>query len=111
MFDELLFRLGKDEIFALGMLIIAGVTAAVVVAAVQWRKVRQAEIEAGLKRDLIARGMSAADILSVLGASTSRTGAAEQPPAREDLHVQAQRFANEVRDNVKEVLNKVAARL
>lgn len=111
MFDELLFRLGKDEIFGLGMLIIAGVTAAVVVAVVQWRKVRHAEIEAALKRDLIARGMSAAEILSVLGASTARTGASEPPPARDDLHVHAQRFANEIRDNVKDVLNKVAARL
>src|SRR5262245_34733482 len=37
-----------------------------------WRKARQTEIEANLKKDMLARDFSAADIERVLLASTSR---------------------------------------
>jgi surface antigen len=48
------------------------ITAVVSTIAVQWRKVRQAEVEASLKQDMIQRGLSADDIQKVLGASARR---------------------------------------
>jgi hypothetical protein len=36
--------------------------------AVQWRKARQSEVEAALKRDMVERGMPTADIIRVLQA-------------------------------------------
>ena len=111
MWDEVLSRLGNDELLVLMTVGMSAVTAVVVVFTVQWRKVRQAEIDAALKRDMLGRGLSAEDILGVLGASTVGTRRSERRDAAHDLHVHAQRFANEVRDNVKEALNKVAARL
>jgi hypothetical protein len=41
--------------------------------AVQWRKVRQAEIDAALKHEMIQRGMSADDIQKVLEASSRKS--------------------------------------
>jgi|SRR6516162_840144 hypothetical protein len=38
--------------------------------AVQWRKARQVEVEAALKKEMIERGMSADDVVKVLGASS-----------------------------------------
>jgi hypothetical protein len=37
--------------------------------AVQWRKARQAELETALKREMLQMGMSADDIVKVLGAT------------------------------------------
>src|SRR5262249_24201082 len=37
--------------------------------AVQWRKARQVEVEGALKKEMLERGMSADDIVKVLGAS------------------------------------------
>lgn len=36
-----------------------------------WWKIRQAEIEASLKRDMLQRGMTAEEIQKVLGASSN----------------------------------------
>jgi hypothetical protein len=43
------------------------------VACVQWRKLREAEQNAGLTQEMIQRGMSAGEIVQVLNASHSRT--------------------------------------
>jgi hypothetical protein len=111
MLDEMLSRLGNDELFVLMTVAMSAATAVVVVLTVQWRKVRQAEIDASLKRDMLSRGLSAEDILDVLAASNGATRRAERREAANDFHVHAQQFANQIRDNVKQALNKVAARL
>ncbi len=55
------------------LMAIAGIVIVVVtVLAVQWRRVRQAEVDAALKRDMLERGMSAADIERVVQASSRR---------------------------------------
>jgi hypothetical protein len=38
--------------------------------AVQWRKARQVEVEAALKKEMIERGMTADDVVKVLRASS-----------------------------------------
>lgn len=45
--------------------------------AVQWRKARQAELEAALKKEMLQRGMSADEIVKVLEASA--TASQERP--------------------------------
>jgi hypothetical protein len=40
--------------------------------ALSWKRVRQLDIEAALKKEMLDRGMSAADIERVIGASTGR---------------------------------------
>jgi len=47
--------------------------AAIAVIAKAWRLVRRSEIEADLKREMLARGMSADEIVRVLEAGTSDT--------------------------------------
>ena len=44
------------------------------VAAECWRKVRKHEIDADLKRDMIARGMSADEIERILAARSDKAG-------------------------------------
>ena len=46
--------------------------------AVQWRKARQVEVECALKREMVERGMTADDILKVLGASSQSEHAVSQ---------------------------------
>jgi hypothetical protein len=43
--------------------------------AVQWRKVRQAKLEADLKREMLQQGMSVDQIVKVLGASATASAA------------------------------------
>ncbi len=47
--------------------------AAIAIIAKTWQRVRRSEIEADLKREMLARGMSADDIVRVLEAGTSDT--------------------------------------
>ena len=55
----------------LGVLFIIGVTISAVFAVVQWRKIRVAEMEATLKQQMLDRGMTADEIVRVLGASSN----------------------------------------
>jgi hypothetical protein len=60
----------KLEEFLVFSLLMAGILLPLaIVGMVQWRKVRQAELEASLKHEMITRGMSAADIKVVLESS------------------------------------------
>jgi hypothetical protein len=45
--------------------------------AVQWRKARQVEVETSLKREMVERGMSAEEIVMVLGASSKPANEAQ----------------------------------
>ena len=118
MWDQVLSRLGSDELFALLALTLTGATVVAALFAVQWRKIRQAEVDASLKREMLARGMSAEEILQVLGASTAKRCRSEQPrpaddlrAAADNLHVRARQFADEIRADVKQALNRAATRL
>jgi hypothetical protein len=65
---------------AVGMFICIAVISVGCTVAVQWRKVRQATLEAELKRDMIQQGMSADDIVKVLTATAfSEPGQPSQP--------------------------------
>ena len=66
-----------------GMLII-GIIVISVVGMIQWRKFRQAGMDAALKQQMLDRGMSAEEIAQVLSASSSKTSK-DQPVARPEL--------------------------
>jgi hypothetical protein len=70
MLERLVSQLGPD---AVSMIVVVTVTAVVILAMfgmIQWRRVRQAEIEAALKQEMLGRGMSVEDIERVLKASS-----------------------------------------
>ena len=67
---------------ALTLLMLPGATAVIVlgtVIAVQWRKARQAEYEARLTEQMIARGFTAEEIRGVLTAGVGRRRAGNAP--------------------------------
>jgi hypothetical protein len=66
---EWLSRLGENPFIDL-LLIGTFVVIAVAVIAVQWRRVRVAEIEGALKKQMLERGMTAEDIEKVLEAKS-----------------------------------------
>jgi hypothetical protein len=49
----------------------------------QWRRVRQTDAETKLKHELLAAGMSAADIVQVVQASATNSSAASRPRQRD----------------------------
>ena len=51
--------------------LVAGVVLGAIIA-VQWRKVQQAKYEAGLKEQMLERGFTADEIISVINAGASR---------------------------------------
>jgi hypothetical protein len=64
MIQELSSAFGREGLFWL----VVGLIVLGVVIANQWRKIRQAEIQAALKQDMLERGMSAEEIKLVLEA-------------------------------------------
>jgi SOS response regulatory protein OraA/RecX len=74
---EWLAKLGENPFLDL-LLIGAFVVIAVAVIAVQWRRVRVAELQAALKKQMLERGMSAEDIEKVLRAAEAPAPEPEQ---------------------------------
>lgn len=66
--QELLQSLGTENLGILMGLATIGTIVITVVALVQWRKLRQTQLEISLKQDMIARGMSAEEINRVMQA-------------------------------------------
>lgn len=64
-----------------GDMLIIGIIVISVVGMIQWRKFRQAGMDAALKEQMLERGMSADEIVQVLSASSSKTSK-DQPAAR-----------------------------
>jgi hypothetical protein len=62
---------GAAAIAMIGTFICITVIAVGCTVAVQWRKAREAGLEADLKREMIQHGMSADEIVKVLGASAA----------------------------------------
>ena len=65
--------LQRDEDVLMGVVffVVLAVIIIAIVGIVQWRKLRQAEIEAALKRDLLDRGLSADEVVRVLSVGTA----------------------------------------
>ena len=64
--EHLVDALGTEGVRMVSFFLTGGVIAVSIVAVVQWRMVRIAEVEANLKREMIQRGMSADEIAQVL---------------------------------------------
>jgi hypothetical protein len=73
MLQEIVAAFGPDKGFGFLVLILGCVVGFAIVCVVQWRMIRQAEIDTALKRDMLERGFSAQDIDIVLKASGGRT--------------------------------------
>jgi hypothetical protein len=71
MHDLLASKDAMAMIGGIGFCICIAVIAIGCTIAVQWRKVRQVEIEAALKKEILDRGMSADDVIKILGASSA----------------------------------------
>jgi hypothetical protein len=70
--SEILNKLSGEELIPI-VAIIAGIVCAIVaILSRQWRRLRVAEMEAGLKQQMLEKGMSAAEIAQVLRASSQR---------------------------------------
>ena len=72
--SELLARLESTDIIGLVAVVLPFLTAVIICLSYQWRVHRRTELEVGLKRDMVERGMSPQDIERVLGAHLSETG-------------------------------------
>jgi hypothetical protein len=73
MLQDLTNAIGRDQVFVLILLGLSALVGLAFFIPIQWRKVRQAEIEAALKHAMLERGMSAADIKQVLDATTGQS--------------------------------------
>jgi hypothetical protein len=74
---EYLWKLPVGELIALVSIVGGLLIGLVAVAGGIWSDVRKREIAAGLKHDMLERGMSANDIRTVLDAGTKRSGKVE----------------------------------
>jgi hypothetical protein len=68
MLQEFLALFGRDMAFILVLVIFNALVGLAFFIVIQWRKIRQAEIQAALKHDMLERGMSAEQIKLVLEA-------------------------------------------
>jgi hypothetical protein len=71
MLQELLALFGRDMAFILVLVVFNALVGLAFFITIQWRKIRQAEIQAALKHDMLERGMSAEQIKLVLEAGQS----------------------------------------
>jgi hypothetical protein len=67
--SEFLAKLSAGELIALTAVIVGPLIAITAIVMTQWRRVRVAEMEATLKQQMLDKGMSAAEIEQVMGAS------------------------------------------
>jgi hypothetical protein len=73
-----------EVVVPLAAILGSGLVAILIIAVVSWRKVRVAEMDAALKQQMLDRGMSADEIVRVLGAS-SPTGCRHSRHERMDV--------------------------
>jgi hypothetical protein len=71
MLQELVASLGRGETFVLILTVLGAMVGLAFFIPVVWQKVRLAEISAGLKHQMLERGMSAEEIKTVLEAGQS----------------------------------------
>jgi hypothetical protein len=70
--QEFIAGLNPEVVESLGTMLIIGIMVISVVGMVQWRKIRQAAMDADLKHQMVERGLSADEIAQVISASPSR---------------------------------------
>jgi hypothetical protein len=73
MLEEMLSKLSGGQVIGLAAVVGALLLAVIAIVAKEWRCIRVAELQADLKRQMLERGMSAADIEKVLQASAPRS--------------------------------------
>jgi len=66
MVNDFLARCKPQDVFVFLVLLLALIGTLTIFLAIQWRKIRLAEMEAVLKQDMLNRGMSAEEIRTVL---------------------------------------------
>jgi hypothetical protein len=66
MLHDFLARCKPEDVFVFLVLLLLLVGTLTIFLAIQWRKIRLAEMEAVLKQDMLNRGMSAEEIRTVL---------------------------------------------
>lgn len=76
---EVLFSRQPGLIIPVLAIAVAGVVFTVWIVVHYWNCAKQLEVEAALKQDMLSRGLSAADIERVLGASSSGPRQAQPP--------------------------------
>jgi hypothetical protein len=69
MLHDFLARCKPEDVFVFLVLLLLLIGTLTIFLAIQWRKIRLAEMEAVLKQDMLNRGMSAEDIRTVLETS------------------------------------------
>jgi hypothetical protein len=82
--QDLWSRVPSHDLVALAFFVLTFLAGVIVWLSLQWRLHRRTELEVALKQDMVARGMSAADIERVLGARLGGTSenTANAAPAR-----------------------------
>jgi hypothetical protein len=71
MLQDFVLAFGRENAFILLLVIFSALVPLAFFIAIQWRKIRQSEIQAALKHDMLERGMSAEQIKLVLEAGQS----------------------------------------
>src|SRR5262245_34552132 len=79
MVHDFLDRCKPEDVLVFLVMLLSFVGAVTIFLAIQWRKVRLAEMEAVLKQDMLNRGMSAEEIRTVLESSMSAARPAPSP--------------------------------
>jgi len=116
---EILARMGSDEILLVIFLLTGAIGGLAVFFTLQWRHIRQAELDAALKQDMLNRGFSPQEIKSVLEVSGARDLAQEKPvPAPEpnkgpaaEIRSLGLSIESQIMARVKHVLTRIAGRL
>jgi len=93
--DEFLARFQPGEFIGLVAVLVGPLIAVTAVVASQWRRVRIAEMEAALKQQMLDKGMSAAEIEQVLGASQGGKPSASTGNEAVDRAALVQRMVDE----------------
>ena len=88
--EEFLAKWNAGEFIGLVAVLIGPMIAVVAIIASQWRRVRIAEMEGGLKQQMLDKGMSAAEIEQVMKAGIGASGNEAQ-----DRGVLVQRMVDE----------------
>jgi hypothetical protein len=73
MLEEVLAKLSGGQVIGLAAVVGGLLLAVIAIVAKEWRRIRVAELQADLKRQMLGRGMSAADIEKVLQAPAPRS--------------------------------------
>ena len=75
--EQFISKLEPHDLVAVVVLTLGALIALVAIIATHWRTHKRTEVEAALKQEMLARGMSAEDIERVIKAGASSSGCAK----------------------------------